>query len=115
MASIFALQLSKKGIDGGDLVQGLVFLTIGISVILQGTTANTVAKLLGVLVESQKAVIVGANAFGRVVGKLLKMNGKEVGFVDSNEYLVRLATQEGFEAIEGNSLDLDVLERSRIG
>jgi len=115
VASIFALQLSKKGIDGGDLVQGLVFLTIGISVILQGTTANTVAKLLGVLVESQKAVIVGANAFGRVVGKLLKMNGKEVGFVDSNEYLVRLATQEGFEAIEGNSLDLDVLERIGLG
>lgn len=111
VASIFALQLAKRGIDGGDLVQGLVFLTIGISVILQGTTASTVAKLLGVLVESQKAVIVGANAFGRVVGRLLKMNGKEVGFVDSNEYLVRLATQEGFEAIEGNSLDLDVLDR----
>jgi NhaP-type Na+/H+ or K+/H+ antiporter len=115
VASIFALQLTKRGIQGGDLVQGLVFLTIGISVILQGTTANTVAKLLGVLVLSQKAVIVGANAFGRVVGKLLKMNGKEVGFVDSNEYLVRLATQEGFEAIEGNSLDLDVLERIGLG
>jgi NhaP-type Na+/H+ or K+/H+ antiporter len=115
VASIFALQLTKKGIQGGDLVQGLVFLTIGISVVLQGTTANTVAKLLGVLVRSQKAVIVGANAFGRVVGKLLKMNGKEVGFVDSNEYLVRLATQEGFEAIEGNSLDLDVLEKIGLG
>jgi NhaP-type Na+/H+ or K+/H+ antiporter len=115
VASIFALQLTKRGIPGGDLVQGLVFLTVGISVILQGTTANTVAKLLGVLVRSQKAVIVGANAFGRVVGKLLKMNGKEVGFIDSNEYLVRLATQEGFEAIEGNSLDLDVLERIGLG
>ena len=115
VASIFALQLTKRGIQGGDLVQGLVFLTIGISVVLQGTTANTVAKLLGVLVRSQKAVIVGANAFGRVVGKLLRMNGKEVGFVDSNEYLVRLATQEGFEAIEGNSLDLDVLERIGLG
>jgi NhaP-type Na+/H+ or K+/H+ antiporter len=111
VASIFAFQLSNRGIQGGDIVQGLVFLTIGISVLLQGTTAGTVAKFLGVLVESQKAVIVGANAFGRVVGKLLKMNGKQVGFVDSNEYLVRLATQEGFEAIEGNSLDLDVLER----
>jgi NhaP-type Na+/H+ or K+/H+ antiporter len=111
VASIFALELSKRGVHGGDLVQGLVFLTIGISVVLQGTTASTVAKFLGVLVKSQKAVIVGANAFGRVVGKLLTMNGKEVAFVDSNEYLVRLATQEGFEAIEGNSLDLDVLDR----
>ncbi len=111
VASIFAYQLAKRGIHGGDLVQGLVFLTIGVSVLLQGSTASSVARLLGVLVESQKAVIVGANAFGRVVGKLLKMHGKEVGFVDSNEYLVRLATQEGFEAIEGNSLDLDVLDR----
>lgn len=115
VASIFALQLTKRGIPGGDMVQGLVFLTIGISVILQGATANTVARLLGVLVRSQKAVIIGANAFGRVVGKILKVNGKDVGFVDSNEYLVRLATQEGFEAIEGNSLDLDVLERIGLG
>jgi len=110
VASIFAIQLNNRGLPGGDAVQGLVFLTIGISVLLQGVTANWVARYLGVLVKSQKAVIIGANSFGRLVGKLLKMNGKEVGFVDSNEYLVRLANQEGFEAVEGNSLDLDVLE-----
>lgn len=111
VASIFALQLGKSGIHGGDIVQGLVFLTIGISVLWQGSTAGIVARILGVLVQSQKAVIIGANAFGRLVGRLLKMHGKQVGFVDSNEYLVRLANQEGFEAIEGNSLDLDVLDR----
>jgi NhaP-type Na+/H+ or K+/H+ antiporter len=110
VSSIFAIQLENRGFQGGDVIQGLVFLTIGISVLLQGITANGVAKVLGVLVESQKTVIVGANSFGRLVGRLLKMNGKEVGFIDTNEALVQLAYLEGFEAVEGNSLDLDKLE-----
>ncbi len=110
VSSIFAIQLQNRGLQGGDAVQGLVFLTIGISVLLQGTTANTVAKMLGVLVKSEKTLIIGANSFGRLIGRLLKRNGKEVGFIDTNENLVRIAYTEGFEVIEGNGLDLDKLE-----
>ncbi|HLE25590.1 MAG TPA: cation:proton antiporter [Thermodesulfobacteriota bacterium] len=110
VSSIFAIQLDNKEFQGGDVIQGLVFLTIGISVVLQGMTANSVAKMLGVLIKGRKTVIVGADSFGRLVGKLLRMKGKEASFIDTNENLVRFAYIEGFEAIEGNSLDLDKLE-----
>ena len=115
VSSIFALQLQNRGLQGGEVVQGLVFLTIGISVLLQGTTANGFAKMLGVLVKGEKTVIIGANSFGRLIGKLLKRNGKEVSFIDTNENLVRIAYTEGFHVVEGNGLDLDKLEATGIG
>ncbi|GIW48221.1 MAG: sodium/hydrogen antiporter [Deltaproteobacteria bacterium] len=111
VSSIFAIQLERRGMTWGDEIQGLVFLTIGISVLIQGLTANGVARILGVLIESRRVVIVGANAFGRLVGKLLKKNGREVGLIDTNENLVRIAYVEGFDVVEGNSLDPDNLEK----
>jgi NhaP-type Na+/H+ or K+/H+ antiporter/Trk K+ transport system NAD-binding subunit len=115
MSSIFVIELSARGIGWGSEIQGLVFLTIGISVLLQGLTADSVAKVLGVLVESRKAVIVGANDFGRLVGRLLKNNGKEVSFIDSNDLLIRMAYLEGFQALAGNCLDPDNLTKIGIG
>lgn len=111
VASISAIKLRDKGIEGGgDIIQGLVFLTIGLSVVFQGLTANTVASKLGVIVDYKRTIIVGASAFGRLIGKVLKLYNRDVGFIDTNEYLVQKAFLEGFEAIEGNSLDLDNLE-----
>lgn len=111
ITSIFAIELNKRGLEGGDLIQGLVFLTIGISVLLQGVTANKIASLLGLIVEKKKVVIVGANSFGRMVGKILKQHGKSVGFIDTNESHAKIAEMEGFDVIEGSSLDVDNLEK----
>ncbi len=111
IASIIAIELNKKGLEGGDTIQGLVFLTIGISVLLQGVTANRIAGLLNLIVEKNKVIIVGANSFGMMIGKILKQYGKEVGFIDTNESHAKIAEMEGFDVIEGSSLDLDNLEK----
>ena len=111
IASIIAIELNKRGLEGGDTIQGLVFLTIGISVLLQGMTANRIAGLLNLIVEKNKVIIVGANSFGRMIGKILKQYGKEVGFIDTNESHAKIAEMEGFDVIEGSSLDLDNLEK----
>lgn len=111
ITSIFAIELNKRGLVGGDIIQGLVFLTIGISVLLQGVTANKIAGLLNLIVEKKKVIIVGANSFGRMIGKILKQHGKEVGFIDTNESHAKIAEMEGFEVIEGSSLDVDNLEK----
>jgi NhaP-type Na+/H+ or K+/H+ antiporter len=109
ISSIFAIELNKRGLAGGDIIQGLVFLTIGISVLLQGMTANRIAGLLNLIVEKKKVIIVGANSFGRMIGKILKQYGKEVGFIDTNESHAKIASMEGFEVLEGSSLDVDNL------
>ncbi|MBW4553562.1 MAG: sodium:proton antiporter [Aphanocapsa sp. GSE-SYN-MK-11-07L] len=46
IASLFAVSLTNQGINGGDSIKGLVFLTIMITVGVQGLTAKPVAEWL---------------------------------------------------------------------
>lgn len=50
VASLFALQLEEAGIEGGGPLKGLVFLTILITVGVQGATAPWLARRLGLTV-----------------------------------------------------------------
>ncbi|MFM9040942.1 MAG: sodium:proton antiporter, partial [Vulcanococcus sp.] len=47
VASLFALKLSAAGLPGGGALKGLVFLTIVVTVALQGFTAPLLAERLG--------------------------------------------------------------------
>ena len=47
VASLFSIRLEQAGIIGAGRLQGLVFLTILITVGLQGLTAQPLAKALG--------------------------------------------------------------------
>ncbi len=114
IASLIGIELTKRGISGGESIQGLVFLTIAITVLFQGLTANTVSKLLKVTVDTKRVVIVGANAFGRLIGKLLLRENIEICLIDTNERLIQIAWQEGLTAVEGNSLDINQLEKTGI-
>ena len=89
IASLIGIELKKRGIAGGESIQGLVFLTIAITVIFQGLTAKTVSKLLKVTVDTKLVVIVGANAFGRLIGKLLLREKMEICLIDTNDRLVQ--------------------------
>ena len=51
VASLFAIRLGQAGVLGAGRLQGLVFLTILMTVGLQGLTAQPLAKVLG-LVDS---------------------------------------------------------------
>ena len=49
VASLFAIRLEQAGVLGAGRLQGLVFLTILMTVGLQGLTAQPLAKLLGLV------------------------------------------------------------------
>ncbi|WP_422394266.1 cation:proton antiporter [Nostoc flagelliforme] len=53
LASLFAVSLTKQGINGGDSIKALVFLTIMMTVLLQGLTAGWVASLLNLPLTSR--------------------------------------------------------------
>ena len=55
MASLFAIRLEQAGILGAGRLQGLVFLTILMTVGLQGLTAQPLARALGLIEESAGA------------------------------------------------------------
>jgi NhaP-type Na+/H+ or K+/H+ antiporter len=52
VASLFALRLDEAGVPGGGALKGLVFLTILLTVGIQGFTAAALARRLG-LVEPE--------------------------------------------------------------
>ncbi len=114
IASIISLRLYRNDIEGGSTVQGLVFLTIAVSVLLQGTTGGFVSRLLGVNDKRSKVVIVGAHKFARLLAKLLERAGRDVRIIDTNRRLIDLCETENLNAVEGSSLAVESLEKTEI-
>jgi NhaP-type Na+/H+ or K+/H+ antiporter len=114
VASYFAIELDKHGMDGSQL-RAMVFLLIAVTVLSAGLTGGFVAKLLGLKRQSEHGwVILGANAVGRALAKLLSTGGEVVVLIDNNPSLCRLAEKDGLKVIYGNGLEESVLLRAEI-
>jgi hypothetical protein len=114
VASYFAIELEKNGMDGSQL-RAMVFLLIAATVLSAGLTGGFVAKLLGLKRQSDHGwVILGANAVGRELARALKKGGEDVVMIDANPSLCRLAEKEELKVIYGNALEESVLLRAEI-
>ncbi len=114
MASYFAIELEKNGIDGSQL-RAMVFLLITVTVLSAGLTGGLAAKFLGLKRKSNFGwVILGANAIGREMAKQLKADGEECVLIDENPGLCRIAEKEGLKVFYGNGLEESVLLRAEI-
>lgn len=119
LASLFAIQLSAGQGDNPAAVPGAWFLVpftfsvIGFTVILQGTTAGLLARLLGLkLPQPTGWLIVGAHPLARQIARFLRDKaGLEVLMVDLNRRSVAEAAQEGFRAFASDARDLALQER----
>lgn len=74
VASLFAILLTDRGLAGGAAIKAQVFLTILMTVFLQGLSAKTVAKKLGVLDRPEQIVLVGDDLELRLLAILLVQN-----------------------------------------
>ena len=114
VASLFSISLMKHGIEGAQTIESLVFLTIILTIILQGLSAGFVAKLCDVLRKTGSIVIVGSNALGRTLGKAFSELGREVILIDNNIDNCKDAAMDELDTIFGNCLDASVLESAQI-
>ncbi len=80
VASLFALLLTERGITGGEALKALVFLTIGVTVMVQGLTAVRLARWLG-LEQGGCTVIIGDHPLTRRLAKLLRSQRQSVELV----------------------------------
>jgi len=83
VASLFALKLSAAGVSGGGALKGLVFLTILITVAVQGLSAPLLARRLG-LVESDLEAALDAGP-GLATGLEQQPGGEQVGTLKAAE------------------------------
>lgn len=113
VASLFAIFLTQRGINGGDSIKALVFLTIILTVFCQGLTARWIATLLQITShEATGAVIVGCNPLSLLVARLLQERGESVVLIDTDQDACQKAEAENLRVFLSSGLDTEVLERA---
>ncbi|MBC6476918.1 MAG: cation:proton antiporter [Hormoscilla sp. GM7CHS1pb] len=113
VASLFAILLTQDQISGGESIKALVFLTIMITVVMQGLTAQLVASLLQVTATGrQGAVIVGSNPLARLIARLFQERSESVVLIDTNAAAVKEAENENLRVFLSSGMDTQVLEEA---
>ena len=103
IASLLGTKLTKLEIPGAEYITPLVFMVVLGTVILNATTARTLAKMLGILLEKSNGILMlGATKASRIIAKYIDQNGRNVVLVDSNSGNVNRAKSEGLQAIQAN-------------
>ncbi|MDJ0785156.1 MAG: sodium:proton antiporter [Myxococcota bacterium] len=115
IASISAAFLAQSQPEEAAEMRALVFLTIAMTVVIQGGTAPLVARALGVRAPGRHSwVILGAESLSLLLGDWLRRNDTRVVFVDSNPTHCRDAEQAGFAVVFGDALSERTLARARL-
>ena len=115
VASLFAILLTQQGINGGDAIKALVFLTIMMTVFIQGLTARLLAQLLGITSSTATgAVIIGCTPLGRLLAKLFQLQGESVVLIDTDPEACQVAEAENLTVFQSSGLDHKALEEAGI-
>ncbi|MEB3226950.1 MAG: cation:proton antiporter [Synechocystis sp.] len=116
VASLFSLLLTEQGINGGEAIKALVFLTIMMTVFIQGLTAKPLAQLLGITdATTTGAVMIGCTPLGRLLARLYEAQGESVVLIDTDAEACQTAIAEGLTAIQTSALDSEALEKAGVG
>lgn len=103
ISGLFALKLDQQGIPGADALVPLTFIIIFGTVVSASLTARPLAMRLGVALPEDKGVLmIGINAFSRMLAQTLKKLGYRVVLADSNYADIRAARMDGLETFYGN-------------
>lgn len=106
VASLFSILLTERGVNGGESIKALVFLTIAMTVFLQGLSAKFVARILGLnQSDISGLVIIGSNPIGILVARLFQSNGQRVAIIDTSAELCKQAAAYDIPAFVSNGLD----------
>ena len=113
VASLFAISLTQRGINGGDAIKALVFLTIIMTVVSQGLTAGTIAKWLRITSKDVTgAVIVGCNPLSLLIARFFQERGETVVMIDTDPKRCEQAAAQDIRVISSSALDVSVLEEA---
>ncbi|WP_302885441.1 cation:proton antiporter [Kovacikia minuta] len=116
VASLFAILLTQRGINGGDSIKALVFLTIILTVVLQSLTAQSMANFLQVTSqEATGAVIVGCNSLSLLIARFFTDRDEPVTLIDTAPEARKLAEEENVRIFINSALDAEVLEEAGLG
>ncbi len=106
ISGLFALRLGDLGIDGGQLLIGLSFAVVVVTVIAHGFTIEWVARLLGVKGTSRPGLlIVGATPWTIALAKQMRSLDTPIMIVDQSWQRLGAARREGLPFYHGEILN----------
>jgi NhaP-type Na+/H+ or K+/H+ antiporter len=115
VASLFAISLTQRGVNGGDAIKALVFLTIIMTVVCQGLTAGWIARWLEITSkDATGAVIVGCNPLSLLIARFFQERGEGVVMIDTDSEYFAQAEAQNLRVIANSALDAEVLEEAGI-
>lgn len=105
VASIFALELADRGVEGANILLPVTFAVIIGTVAVYSLTAGPLARFLGLAERNpQGLLIVGAAPWIRKLAKEVQQAGFRVIVVDTNSSYIEQAVNDGLETYQGNVL-----------
>jgi len=105
IASVFALALEARGIDGAEKLVPYTFAVIVGTVAVYGLIGPIAAKRLALADQNPQGLIfLGAQSWSRMIASVLKDQGFKVLVVDSNYDNIRQARMAGIPTYTGNIL-----------
>ena len=111
VASMFAQSLAAHGDASADEIRTAIFCVIVGTVVIQGLTAKTVVRLLGVAApEPKEVVIVGAGPLGNQLARELARAGLPVTLVDKDARKLASADAAGVHCLAADAQDRRTLE-----
>ena len=113
LATLMTLELKAWDIQGGELLGALVFLTVILTVLIEGSGAGWMAHRLRIM--PKKIIIIGGDEIARKLALQLMEEEKFVSMIDSDPGNVRVALDAGIAAIQGDATDAGVLDRAGAG
>ncbi|MBW4422782.1 MAG: cation:proton antiporter [Myxacorys californica WJT36-NPBG1] len=115
VASLFAIVLAQRGINGGDSIKALVFLTIILTVVLQSISAQAIADLLQITSkETTGIVIVGCSPLSLLIARLFLERGESVSLIDTDPDSFPENLDSNIKPFVSSALDTEVLEEANL-
>jgi NhaP-type Na+/H+ or K+/H+ antiporter len=106
ISGLFALRLGDLGVEGGQLLIGLSFAVVGVTVVAHGFTVNIVARWLGVKGASRAGLlIVGSTPWTIALAKEMQALKTPVMIVDPSWQRLGAARREGLPFYHGEILN----------
>ncbi|MFB6095224.1 MAG: NAD-binding protein, partial [Halodesulfurarchaeum sp.] len=113
VATLFAVQLQNAGHAGAaTTLVGVVFLTIFLTVVVQGGLARHIGERLDVI--PMRVLIIGGGTVGRALAARLEDRGENVVIVERDRDMVELARNKGYTVHIGDGTDTDELRAAGI-
>ena len=107
VASLAALSLRSLNIEGGEVVEALVYLVILVTGAWATAMAMVLPRLFGYLDDPtrRRAILVGANSLTLELARLFKENGRGVAVVDSVPWRLDRFRDLGLFTVVGDARD----------